>query len=89
MKFHIKKLQSRNSNLEEVLELIMSSDMNEDIIDEIMLVEMFSPFSLEEIVLAFSEATYLHISMRDFLARMFTRVFMHFLTETAVIFSWV
>ncbi len=69
MKSYILKLKKSNPFLKDALEVIMQSEMDDDIIDEILSDKIYTPFSLEEIVLAFSEATYLYMPMIDLLPK--------------------
>lgn len=71
MKKYMIKLQNSNVELKEALELLMNSEINSNIIDEILSEEMYKPFSLQEVVLAFSEASFLYMPMEELLLRLY------------------
>ncbi len=73
MRKYIKKLQSSNSDVQSAIEMLMDADQEETLID-IANSEMYSPFSEEEFILAFTEGSYLYMSMRYFLARLYEEV---------------
>lgn len=64
MKSYVIKLKNRNPHLAEALEMLMDDDEK---VDEISQATMYQPFSLEEVVLAFSEASFVYCSMNGFL----------------------
>ena len=72
MRTYILKLKNRNSGVQEALEIIMSGDEEE--IAEFTGMEMYRPFSVEEVILAVSEAPYLYMPMNHFLYRLYVEV---------------
>lgn len=71
MKSYIMKLKKSNPNLKKALKIIMDSEMSDDMIEDILSQKMYTQYSLEEIILAFSEATYLYMPMIDFLPKVY------------------
>lgn len=72
MRKYMLKLKNRNPNIAEALEIIMSGDEEE--ISEFASMEMYRPFSVEEVILAISECSYLYIPMNHFLLRLYEEV---------------
>lgn len=72
MKSYIRKLKNKNPQLQEALEMFMDAD--EDEMEEILHAPMYRPFSLEEVVLAFSEAMFLYMPMNGFLDRLYDEI---------------
>lgn len=70
MKSYIRKLKNKNPQLQEALEMFMD-DADEDEMEEILHAPMYRPFSVEEVVLAFSEAMFLYMPMNGFLDRLY------------------
>ena len=73
VKSYIRKLKNKNPQLQEALEMFMG-DADEDEMEEILHAPMYRPFSLEEVVLAFSEAMFLYMPMNGFLDRLYDEV---------------
>lgn len=74
MKSYIMKLMNCNQDFEEALEILMHADIEAELIDEIMSSEMYAPFSLEEVILSFSQAVWLYMPMAGFLPRIYKEV---------------
>ena len=72
MRSYILKLKKSIPDLAEGLEIIMSGDEEE--LSQYVFLEMYRPFSIEEVVLAFSEASYLYSTMHHFLIRLYEEV---------------
>ena len=70
MKSYIRKLKNKNPQLQEALEMF-KDDADEDEMEEILHAPMYRPFSVEEVVLAFSEAMFLYMPMNGFLDRLY------------------
>lgn len=60
----------RKAYLEVLLEIIMSGDEQE--LSEFESMGMYRPFSVEEVILATVEASYLYLLMNHFLSRIYT-----------------
>lgn len=73
MRKYIKKLQNKNPDLQSAMEMMMDADQEETLLD-IANSEMYSPFSGEEFILAFTEGSYLYMPMRYFLAKLYEEV---------------
>ena len=73
MKSYIRKLKNRNPQLQEAIEMFMD-DVDEDEMEEILCAPMYRPFSVEEVVLAFSESMFLYMPMNGFLDRLYEEV---------------
>lgn len=70
MKSYIRKLKNKNPQLPEALELFM--DGAEDAaLEEILQAPMYRPFSVEEVILAFSESMFLYLPMNGFLDELY------------------
>ncbi len=72
MRTYISKLKNKNPDVQEALEIIMSGDEEELAKFESM--RMYRPFSVEEVILATSEASYLYLPMNHFLLRIYTEM---------------
>lgn len=66
MKNYIRKLKNKNPQLPEALEMLMDIAEAEEL-EEILQAPMYRPFSVEEVVLAFSETSFLYLPMNGFL----------------------
>lgn len=73
MRKYIKKLQNKNPDLQSAMEMMMDADQEKTLLD-IANSEMYSPFSGEEFILAFTEGSYLYMPMRYFLAKLYEEV---------------
>lgn len=71
MKSYIRKLKNKNPQLHEAIEMLMD---DEDEMEEILHAPMYRPFSVEEVVLAFSESMFLYMPMNGFLDRLYEEV---------------
>lgn len=69
LKSYVRKLKNKNAQLTEALELIMES--TEEELEKIIKTPMYSPYSLEEVVLAFSESLFLYMPMNGFLDKLY------------------
>lgn len=74
MRKYIAKLINRNPDLKEALDMLLDSDYDEDEISDIMSLEMYRPFSKEEVILAISQAAYLYMPMNHFLSRLYEEI---------------
>ena len=66
MKSYIRKLKNRNPELLDALDMLASGG-EEGEMEAILQMPMYSPFSVEEVILAFSEEMYLYGPMNGFL----------------------
>ena len=73
MKSYIRKLKNRNPQLQEAIEMIIDA-ADDDEMEEILCAPMYRPFSVEEVVLAFSESMFLYMPMNGFLDRLYEEV---------------
>ena len=73
MKSYIRQLKKANPELQEALESLESPNAPENVA-EIMLSPMYTPFSMEEIVLAYSSAMFLYAPMTGFLDMLYDEV---------------
>lgn len=73
MRKYIRKLTNRNPNLQSAMEMMMDDDQEENLMD-IVNSEMYSPFSEEEFILAFTEGYYLYMPMKHFLTRLYEEI---------------
>jgi len=73
MKSYIRKLKNRNLELLEALEML-TSDGDEMEIEEILHLPMYRPFSIEEVILAFSQEMFLYEPMGGFLEALYDEV---------------
>ena len=69
MRTYILKLKNKNPDFQKALEIIMSGDEEE--LSEFTSMEMYRPFSVEEVILAISEGAYLYLPMNHFLLRLY------------------
>lgn len=69
MRTYILKLNNKNPDFQKALEIIMSGDEEE--LSEFTSMEMYRPFSVEEVILAISEGAYLYLPMNHFLLRLY------------------
>ena len=73
MKSYIRKLKNKNPQLQEALEMFMD-DADSDGLEEMLHAPMYRPFSMEEVILAISEAMFLYMPMNGFLDRLYEEV---------------
>ena len=73
MKSYIRKLNNKNPELLKALELFMEG-ADTDEMEQILHTPMYRPFSMEEVVLALSESTFLYMPMNGFLVRLYDEV---------------
>lgn len=73
MRKYIKRLANRNSDLQNAIEMMMDADQ-EEALSNVANSEMYRPFSTEEVILAFTEGSYLYIPMRYFLPKLYEEV---------------
>ena len=68
-KVYILKLKNKNPNIGKALEIIMSGDQEK--LSEYESMDMYRPFSVEEVILAISEASYLYLTMNHLFSRIY------------------
>ena len=73
MKSYIRKLKNRNPELLDALDMLASGG-EEGEMEAILQMPMYSPFSVEEVILAFSEEMYLYGPMNGFLDVLYDEV---------------
>lgn len=74
MKTYIRRLNNRNRDLLGALDLLMNPDEQREVIEEIVSAEMYAPFSVEEVVLAFFESPFIYMSMSAFFDAVYNEV---------------
>lgn len=73
MKSYIRKLENRNPELLEALEMLAGNG-DEDEMEAILHAPMYRPFSVEEVLLAFSQEMFLYEPMNGFLDALYDEV---------------